>query len=45
MGTLQLNPMRLYTGSRIGVQNTLWAGIPAFAMVCQKPEEALNLRT
>ena len=37
--------MGRYTGLREGVPNTLWAGIPAFAMVCQKPEEYVNLRT
>ena len=39
-----LNPTGQYTGSRKCVPNTLQAGIPAFAMVCQKPEEALNRR-
>ena len=40
-----LNHMGRYTGSREGVQNTLRAGIPAFAMVCQNPEGALDRHT
>ena len=40
-----LNPTHGYTGSRIDLPNTLRAGILAFAMVCQKPEEALNCCT
>ena len=32
--------MRRYTGSRIGVPQTLRTGILAFAMVCQNPKEA-----
>ena len=42
-----LNPMGRYTGSHMGdrVQNTLRAGIPAFAMVFQKPEENVNRLT
>ena len=40
-----LTPTGWFTGSREGVPNTLRAGMPAFAMVCQKPEGALNRYT
>ena len=41
IGLNPLNPTGRYTCSHEGVPNTLRASIPAFAMVCQKPEEAL----